>query len=371
MNPEKWKRIRALITTGFTAGKLKAMTSTMLSTCNVFATNLDSLIDKNQTFNALSLYSHFTCDIVCSAFFGIDVDTINDSDHPLPKMIRRLIGFEFLKNPRIFLSGVLLIVFPALALFLHEKGMMDILDPEASKYLQVLSSQIIEERRSGKTRRNDFIQFMVDHEDSSAAEETNENLKHLKKTLTNGEILSQSVLFMIAGTDTTATTLSWVSHNLAVHPEYQYKLIQEVDAVLDKYDGQVTYEAVSEMHYMNSVIAETQRMYTIELTDREAHEDYEYKGIKLKKGQIVQILLRAMSHDETVFPDADKFIPERNRDVDQFMPFGSGPRTCIAQRFALLEIKLLLSTILARFRFERCEKTIVSDFCIMLKLKFW
>ncbi len=362
VNPERWKHIRALLTAGFTAGKLKIMSSTMLNTCNIFAAHLDNLIAKNQTFDAYKLYSHFACDIVCSSFFGVDVNTINDDTYPLPKMISKLFGKDILKDPKI----ILLTMFPAVASFLNDMGVINLFDQEAINYLINLSNQIIEERRSGRTKRNDFIQFMVEHEEKTDHElseienETNLHLKHLKKTLTNSEILSQSVLFMMVGTDTTANTLSWVSHNLALNMDVQEKLIEEVDTILDKYNGQITYEAVTEMHYMNSVIAETQRMYTVEFTDREACEDYEYKGTKIMKGQVVNILLKIMTHDESVFPEADKFNPERNLDFDQFMPFGSGPRTCIAQRFALLEIKLLLSTILSKFRFERCDKTDVS-----------
>lgn len=111
---------------------------------------------------------------------------------------------------------------------------------------------------------------------------------------------------------------------------------------------------------MSLCISETQRMYTVAQSDREANSDFEHNGIKLKKGQHVVTLLYTMSHDESVFPEADKFKPERERPGENFLPFGSGPRNCIAQRFALIEIKLLMATILSRYRFEKCEKTIVN-----------
>lgn len=246
---------------------------------------------------------------------------------------------------------------------------MDIRDSEATQYLNDLSEQIIEERRSKSKRRNDFIQHMVDHLEAENNDETektdqdpdienNASWKKLRKNLSNSEILSQSILFMMAGTETTAVTLSWLAYNLVFYPECQDKLIQEVDSVLEEHDGKVTYDSVNQMKYMSLCISETQRMYTVAFGDRRASTDFEYNGIKIKKDQVVYLLYYTMSHDETVFPEADKFKPERERPVENYLPFGSGPRNCIAQRFALIEMKLLMATILSQFRFEKCEKTI-------------
>ena len=59
--------------------------------------------------------------------------------------------------------------------------------------------------------------------------------KQLKKTLSDKEILAQSVLFLAAGYETTATTLEFIAYNLATHPAVQDKLIKEVDSVLEKH----------------------------------------------------------------------------------------------------------------------------------------
>ena len=84
---------------------------------------------------------------------------------------------------------------------------------------------------------------MVDHSELEengeieTQEETEElkSYKNLKKTLSNTEILAQSILFMMVGTDTTDTALSWISHNLALYPEIQDKLIQEIDEALERH----------------------------------------------------------------------------------------------------------------------------------------
>ena len=102
-------------------------------------------------------------------------------------------------------------------------------------------------------------------------------------------------------------------------------------------------------------------------------------GLKINKGQIITIPIYALHHDPDIYPNPDEFDPERfneeNRKAREnvtYMPFGAGPRNCIAMRFALMEIKLLLSTILSKYRFEKCGKTPVSIlFLYRLYLKYY
>ena len=125
------------------------------------------------------------------------------------------------------------------------------------------------------------------------------------------------------------------------------------------------------MDYMSSVVSETQRMYTVVSGKRECQEDYEWNGIVIPKKIEVDISFDTMTHDEKYYPEPEKFIPERERPVDCFMPFGSGPRSCVAMRFALFEIKLALANILSKYRFEKCSKTNVSICLAMITLCYY
>lgn len=123
------------------------------------------------------------------------------------------------------------------------------------------------------------------------------------------------------------------------------------------------------MKYMDMVIDETLRLYPpATRLDRVANNDYEYEGIKIKKGQIITVPIYALHHDPDYYPNPEKFDPERfndenrkTRDSMAFMGFGAGPRNCVGMRFALTEIKLLLSIILSNYRFVTCDQTPVCD----------
>ena len=117
------------------------------------------------------------------------------------------------------------------------------------------------------------------------------------------------------------------------------------------------------------VIEETLRMYPpLMRTDRVCNKDgYEYDNIKMPAGQIWSVPIWALHHDPDLYPDPYRFDPERfneenkrNRESTAFLPFGAGPRMCIGMRFALIVVKILLSVILKKYKFEKCEKTEVS-----------
>jgi len=126
---------------------------------------------------------------------------------------------------------------------------------------------------------------------------------------------------------------------------------------------------------MDQVIDETLRIFPpAKRVDREAGNDYEYEGLKIKKGQVIAVPIFALHNDPDIYPEPEKFRPERFSDIEKkkreavsFLPFGAGPRGCIGIRFAMIEIKLLLSTILSKYRFEKCEQTPVIYLKLLLR----
>ena len=116
------------------------------------------------------------------------------------------------------------------------------------KFLEELTNVIIGRRKAKLDVRDDFIQSMIEHEDDSREVKNSEKENWnggLKRTLTNREILSQAVLFLLAGYETTATTLEWVSYCLAKHQDIQDKLIAEVDNVLEKHVNKIIKKSLA------------------------------------------------------------------------------------------------------------------------------
>nr|QEV83804.1 cytochrome P450 [Brachionus rotundiformis] len=374
LKDEEWKNVRAIVTTAFTSGKLRSMSKHINECSDVFETNLEKLADKDGMFDTKKLFSGFTLDVISSCCFGVSTNSINEPDNEFITHMQKIFRNSVKPDPKI----MLLFFFPRLAAFLVKRGLIEFFPIKTLKFFEDFINMIIERRKNKLETRDDFIQNILDHEESKSLETVVKDFENehsesklykwntgLKKTLTNREILSQSILFLLAGYETTAQTLCYIAYNLAMNPEYQQKLCEEIDSVLEKHDGKISYDSINEMSYMDNVIDETLRLFPPALRlDRVASQDYEYNGMKIKKGMVWSVPIWALHHDPEIYPDPYEFRPDRfneeekkKRDNVTFLAFGAGPRNCIGMRFALIEIKLLLSLILSKFYFEKCDKT--------------
>jgi len=127
----------------------------------------------------------------------------------------------------------------------------------------------------------------------------------------------------------------------------------------------VGYETVAEMPYLEACIKESLRMSApVARNDRECNKDWEYKGIKIKKGTKIGIPIQVVHKNPEYWPEPELFRPERflkenagNIVPCSYLPFGQGPRACLGERFAVVEIKAAMVRLLQEFRLEKCEKT--------------
>ncbi|GIY51311.1 cytochrome P450 3A8 [Caerostris extrusa] len=195
------------------------------------------------------------------------------------------------------------------------------------------------------------------------------------RNLSLDELVGQCVIFFLAGYDTTASTLSYASYSLALNPEVQTKIVEEMRQVLSKTKGELTYEALQEMKYLDNVISETLRLYppatehkNVMCARLERSADADCKlgntGITITKGMLITIPNYAIHRDPTLFPNPEKFDPDRftteeraKRDQYAYLPFGAGPRNCVGMRFALMEVKVCLAFVVANFEILRCSET--------------
>lgn len=378
LKDDDWKSARAILSTSFTTGKIKGMSKCMLVCANNFANHLEDVFKTGEPMDVRKAFGCYSLDVIASCCFGVDTNSIKDQDNDFIRNMKIILHNSLETNPKFLLIAF----FPQLAGFLSQHNMMDFFPKKNFQMLSDFTMDLIKRRKERKDeRRDDFIQNMIEHQESEGKqtkeadedkdEQDAEQVKnkwntYLKKTLTNTEIIAQAIIFLIAGFETTAINLGFIAYNLALHPEYQDKLCSEIDDVLEKHNDVVDYDSISEMKYMEAVINETLRMYPpAQHVERVVTQNIDYADFSLKKGQVIMVPVYALHHDPEYYPEPERFRPERffdelekkSRDNLVFMPFGAGPRVCLGNRFALIEIKILLATVLSKFRFERCSKT--------------
>jgi len=175
--------------------------------------------------------------------------------------------------------------------------------------------------------------------------------------LSDDDICHELVLFILAGHDTTSTTLSYSLWALGRHPEIQDRVFEEVSALGDR---PLTPDDVSRLGHTVRVLHEALRLCPPAAgTPRLLKKDLAVDGYRLEAGTIAVVSFYAIHRnpelwDDPLTFDPDRFLPERSqgRSRWQYLPFGGGPRSCIGDHFAMLEATLALATIVRAARIE-------------------
>ena len=182
------------------------------------------------------------------------------------------------------------------------------------------------------------------------------------KLLTKPEVTAQAFIFLLAGYETTANTLAYTIYMLAKHKDKEQLLLDEIDKLRRGGDALPSAEELKDYKYLDAVLKEVLR-YTGPATviARAASKDVEIQGNRLFKGTAVHLPIYSLHLNAEYFPSPEAFMPERflessavfgEQNHKAFMPFGLGPRMCVAWSFALTEAKLALITLYSKFRFE-------------------
>ncbi|XP_074037628.1 probable cytochrome P450 6a13 [Leptinotarsa decemlineata] len=182
------------------------------------------------------------------------------------------------------------------------------------------------------------------------------------------EVAAQCFFFFLAGFETSSTTICFASYELALHKEIQDRARHEIKEVLKKYNNEITYDALMEMHYLETVIYETLRKYPpLQFLLRKCTDNYKVpdSNIVIEKGMVTIIPVLGLHFDPEYYPDPEKFDPERfnaenKKTIPQFawLPFGEGPRICLGLRFGMVQVKIGLISLLKNYEFTLHEKTI-------------
>lgn len=204
---------------------------------------------------------------------------------------------------------------------------------------------VIRERRVSGKRTDDLLSVLLDARDEESG-----------KSMSDTQIRDEVFTFLQAGHQTVVAALSWTWYLLALHPEVEQKLFEEVKQVLN---GRTpTFEDVEKLQYTSMVIQEAMRLYPPAwVLVRTAVDNDEIGGYLIPKGSTVMVSQYVTHRHPDFWDEPEKFDPERfssarSKDRPRFayFPFGAGPRQCIGNYFALLEIPLILSMAIQNYR---------------------
>ncbi|XP_077889890.1 cytochrome P450 3A9-like [Ictidomys tridecemlineatus] len=347
---EEWKRFRVLLSPVFSSGKLKQMIPIINQYGEALVKYLSQEVKKGKPVTVKEILGSYSMDVIVSTSFGVNVNSLNNAQDPFVKKAKKAIGSDVFHQIFliIMIFPFLRPVFQALNVYRFSKSALDFFKNSVMKVKQ-------KPLENKEKNRIDFLQLMIDSQNSQD--------KEPYQGLSDLEIAAQSIIFNLAGYDTTSNTLSFIMYLLASHPDVQKKLQQEIDETLPN-KAPVTYDVLFEIKYLDMVVYETLRLYPIiERIVRVCKKDVELNGVRIPKGTIVAIPTYSLHQNSTYWPEPEKFYPERfskknkeNINPYIYKPFGNGSRNCIGMRFALIGMKLALIRLLQNF-FHPCKVT--------------
>ncbi len=180
------------------------------------------------------------------------------------------------------------------------------------------------------------------------------------EALTDRQIRDEVVTLLLAGLETTASSLTFLVYELARHPEVADRIVAELRESLEGGRPSWAQLAGEELPELGMAIDETLRMYpSVWIGPRRATEAFEFEGVTVPAGAYVHYCPLASHNLPHVFPEPERFQPERFTPEAKaalpkgaYVPFGGGSRKCIGMRFAQIEIRVAAALLLQRFQLD-------------------
>ena len=224
--------------------------------------------------------------------------------------------------------------------------------------------ELIKKRRLEKPERFDFLSMFMEARD-----------KETGSMMSDTELLDEVMTMIIAGHETSAISLTWVWYFIARYPHIESRVHQEVDQA--RYATIPDMDELDQLPYVKQVLEEALRYYPpVWLYSRKAMEDDYIGGYFVPSGTNIFISPYYIHRHPDFWPDADRFDPDRfaedavrTRHRQAFIPFSAGPRRCIGDFFATVEMQMHIGLMARKFRLEYIEDELVLDPAVNLRSK--
>jgi cytochrome P450 len=341
-NGEAWKRQRQLVMPGLDPAHLHAYLPQLVGVTERLRTKWTGAAREGASIDLLADLMRYTVDVTTGLAFGHDLNTIEQGDDVaiqqhlnfiLPALFRRVLTPLDVEH-----------WFPSR----EERAHVAALAVAVQGFID-RTRALLKERPELREKPENLIQSLVATRDAGGG-------------LTD-EVVSANVLpMLLAGEDTTATTLAWMLWLLRQNPGALAKARAEVDSVVGAGGLATSMEQLSRLDYVDACANEALRVKPVApLIILQAAEDAEIDGVFAPAGTFVMCLMRMGGMDAARFPDPHAFTPERWLQGDDaaagrmlspkrvVMPFGAGPRVCPGRYLALAEIKMVMAMLLANF----------------------
>jgi len=311
-----WKRQRRMIQPSFHRQVIAGLTDLMKEENHSKVKRWKELMEKSELMNITEETSDITLQIVLKSIFGNDLEKTIRTEGVNP--------FNLVKD----------------------ETNRDLQFARRFRGLGKVIKKYKNEREEEKRIEHDFLSMLMETTDKETGEK-----------MTEKELVDEVMTLIVAGHETTASVLNWAWYFLGTNKEVDEKLFQEVK----KLGGEVpSFEQLSELPYTKMVIQESMRLYPPGwLLTRRALADDKIGDFDVPAKSDVFVSPYMIQRSPDIWEDPEAFIPERfEKEIPRYnyFPFAAGPRQCIGDFFALVEMQMHIAYMIQHFRVEYVEK---------------
>jgi len=365
LRDEEWQRMRRILSPTFSSKKLRIMSPLIQQSCKRLNEKISTVSNSGESVDVWKWFGLFSMEVILATAFGRDVDFQRNKETPIVKAAASIFRTGKVSSSTSFERLTLLLshfpwIVPLLKYLARNSAPAKNWD-----YLEDISLNIIEERRkamaSGSTRQ-DLLQSLLEASEENMQDDGKPSCSGC---LSNDEILATIITILNAGYETTSNALGYTAYLLALNPATQDKLTREIQDYYDANPDASLYDAAENIDYVTMVLNESLRLYPpAPRFNRECKQTCAVSdNLVILEGVDVSIPVFLLHRNPKYWPNPEKFDPERFRPGEQsyppfaYIPFGEGPRHCIGKRFALLEAKMALVSIIKDFQFKKTTDT--------------
>ncbi|NET45668.1 cytochrome P450 [Okeania sp. SIO2B3] len=285
----------------------------------------------DQTFSVRSSMQAISFEVIIKAVFGLE-------EGSRYKELKEVL-LEWL-NPKRPLLQTMILMFPILQKNLGSWSPWGHFLLLRQRMDELIYAEIKERRAKLDSSRTDILSLMM-----AARDENGEQM-------TDVELRDELMTLLVAGHETTATSLAWAFYWIHNQPQIRDKLLQELDDLGDNPDSSM----ILKLPYLNAVCKETLRIYpvTVFAFPRVVKSPLQIGDYHFEPGTILSACIYLTHHREDLYPEPKHFKPERFLERQfspyEYLPFGGGNRRCLGFAFAEFEMKLVLANVLSRWQ---------------------
>ncbi|XP_065091256.1 cytochrome P450 4d1-like [Ochlerotatus camptorhynchus] len=352
----KWHSRRKIITPTFHFKILEQFVDIFDQQSNIFVQQLKSVAASGEDFDAFPKVTLCALDVICESAMGTTVNAQLNSDSAYVRAVKDMATVVMARSYKAFAR------FDFTFYFTPYRKMQD----KALKILHDYTDSVIRSRRQELTQ--------AASQNGKSTDENENDVGIRKKTafldmllqarvegrpLNDLDVREEVDTFMFEGHDTTTSAICFLIGILAKHPDVQQKVYEEVQTVIgDDPTTPITLSKLNQLNYLDLVIKETLRLYpSVPIFGRKLLDNHEINGTVFPAGSNLVIFPYFMGRDPDYFDNPLEFRPERfavetsadKANPYRYVPFSAGPRNCIGQKFAVAEIKSLISKTLRHY----------------------